>query len=198
MHKEIPDIIFITLFWFIVNFVTGRLVNTLGQHKGPIFALKWNKRGNYILSAGVDKVCPKLKSLLLMFNLTTLFHSKSPNLLWSFALFTMYYSAFSFNDIKCPDHLMHATLYIITSLSLPYPPPRGYLCQVWPVVLFFFEVSHCLKRKTGKNLGYLWFCLASYLEVCVSSLLSDRNFIFLIFNIKRSCTIKIKLWREEK
>lgn len=33
----------------------GRLANTLGQHKGPIFALKWNKRGNYILSAGVDK-----------------------------------------------------------------------------------------------------------------------------------------------
>jgi WD40 repeat protein len=37
-------------------FFVGRLVNTLGQHKGPIFALKWNKRGNYILSAGVDKV----------------------------------------------------------------------------------------------------------------------------------------------
>ena len=35
---------------------TGRLVSTLGQHKGPIFALKWNKKGNYILSAGVDKV----------------------------------------------------------------------------------------------------------------------------------------------
>lgn len=33
----------------------GTLVSTLGQHKGPIFALKWNKRGNYILSAGVDK-----------------------------------------------------------------------------------------------------------------------------------------------
>ncbi|KAG5674924.1 hypothetical protein PVAND_004869 [Polypedilum vanderplanki] len=33
----------------------GRLANTLGQHKGPIFALKWNKKGNYILSAGVDK-----------------------------------------------------------------------------------------------------------------------------------------------
>jgi len=31
-------------------------LNTLGQHKGPIFALKWNKQGNYILSAGVDKV----------------------------------------------------------------------------------------------------------------------------------------------
>jgi transducin (beta)-like 1 len=34
----------------------GRLASTLGQHKGPIFALKWNKEGNYILSAGVDKV----------------------------------------------------------------------------------------------------------------------------------------------
>ncbi|KNC28721.1 F-box-like/WD repeat-containing protein ebi [Lucilia cuprina] len=33
----------------------GTLASTLGQHKGPIFALKWNKRGNYILSAGVDK-----------------------------------------------------------------------------------------------------------------------------------------------
>ncbi|CAG9854956.1 unnamed protein product [Phyllotreta striolata] len=33
----------------------GRLASTLGQHKGPIFALKWNRRGNYILSAGVDK-----------------------------------------------------------------------------------------------------------------------------------------------
>ena len=39
----------------------GTLVSTLGQmtsgcHKGPIFALKWNKKGNYIVSAGVDKV----------------------------------------------------------------------------------------------------------------------------------------------
>lgn len=33
----------------------GTLVSTLGQHKGPIFALKWNKRGDLILSAGVDK-----------------------------------------------------------------------------------------------------------------------------------------------
>lgn len=31
---------------------TGKLERTLGQHKGPIFALKWNKSGNYILSAG--------------------------------------------------------------------------------------------------------------------------------------------------
>jgi len=34
---------------------TGKLEKTLGQHKGPIFALKWNKSGNYILSAGVDR-----------------------------------------------------------------------------------------------------------------------------------------------
>uniref|UniRef100_A0A5F4VX05 Transducin beta like 1 X-linked n=1 Tax=Callithrix jacchus TaxID=9483 RepID=A0A5F4VX05_CALJA len=33
----------------------GNLASTLGQHKGPIFALKWNRKGNYILSAGVDK-----------------------------------------------------------------------------------------------------------------------------------------------
>ena len=30
----------------------GQLEQNLGQHKGPIFALKWNKIGNYILSAG--------------------------------------------------------------------------------------------------------------------------------------------------
>lgn len=34
----------------------GRLADTLGQHKGPIFALKWNKKGNYILSAGVSEL----------------------------------------------------------------------------------------------------------------------------------------------
>ncbi|XP_051564375.1 F-box-like/WD repeat-containing protein TBL1X [Myxocyprinus asiaticus] len=33
----------------------GNLSSKLGQHKGPIFALKWNKKGNSILSAGVDK-----------------------------------------------------------------------------------------------------------------------------------------------
>jgi WD40 repeat protein len=38
----------------------GTLRSTLGQHKGPIFALKWNKKGNYILSAGVDKVNERL------------------------------------------------------------------------------------------------------------------------------------------
>ncbi|GAU93188.1 hypothetical protein RvY_05166 [Ramazzottius varieornatus] len=34
---------------------SGELMSTLGAHKGPIFALKWNKTGTHILSAGVDK-----------------------------------------------------------------------------------------------------------------------------------------------
>ena len=46
-----------TLHLFIKHFCwfVGRLERTLGEHKGPIFALKWNKKGNFILSAGVDK-----------------------------------------------------------------------------------------------------------------------------------------------
>lgn len=48
--------LWLDLFYHVNFLISGRLVQTLGQHKGPIFALKWNKRGNYILSAGVDKV----------------------------------------------------------------------------------------------------------------------------------------------
>ena len=33
----------------------GRLQKTLIKHQGPVFALKWNKKGNYLLSGGVDK-----------------------------------------------------------------------------------------------------------------------------------------------
>ncbi|CBY15962.1 unnamed protein product, partial [Oikopleura dioica] len=33
----------------------GKLVSDLHGHTGPIFALKWNKNGKYILSAGVDR-----------------------------------------------------------------------------------------------------------------------------------------------
>ena len=29
---------------------------TLAQHSGPIFALKWNSKGSYIATGGVDKV----------------------------------------------------------------------------------------------------------------------------------------------
>ncbi len=54
----------------------GRLASTLGQHKGPIFALKWNKKGNYILSAGVDKTVGFLEGLFcIYFNLNISFHS---------------------------------------------------------------------------------------------------------------------------
>ncbi|XP_040565327.1 F-box-like/WD repeat-containing protein ebi [Lepeophtheirus salmonis] len=34
---------------------TGKLEKTLGKHKGPIFGVKWNKSGNYILSASEDR-----------------------------------------------------------------------------------------------------------------------------------------------
>lgn len=33
----------------------GEIRNTLAKHKGPIFSLKWNKRGDYLLSGSVDK-----------------------------------------------------------------------------------------------------------------------------------------------
>ena len=33
----------------------GQLISDLRGHSGPIFALKWNRNGKYILSAGVDK-----------------------------------------------------------------------------------------------------------------------------------------------
>ena len=34
---------------------SGKLTNTLVQHKGPIFSLKWNSTGRYLLSGSVDK-----------------------------------------------------------------------------------------------------------------------------------------------
>ena len=33
----------------------GELKATLVQHSGPIFALKWNTKGSYIVTVGVDK-----------------------------------------------------------------------------------------------------------------------------------------------
>ncbi|XP_042752002.1 uncharacterized protein LOC122194818 [Lactuca sativa] len=33
----------------------GELMSTLTKHKGPIFSLKWNKKGAYLLSGSVDK-----------------------------------------------------------------------------------------------------------------------------------------------
>lgn len=33
----------------------GELKNTLNKHKGPIFSLKWNKKGDSILTGSVDK-----------------------------------------------------------------------------------------------------------------------------------------------
>ena len=33
----------------------GTLKSTLAHHSGPIFALKWNSKGNLIVTGGVDK-----------------------------------------------------------------------------------------------------------------------------------------------
>lgn len=35
--------------------ITGELRNTLVKHRGPIFSLKWNKKGDFLLSGSVDK-----------------------------------------------------------------------------------------------------------------------------------------------
>ena len=32
----------------------GQLRHLMSQHRGPIFALKWNKKGNYILTGSLD------------------------------------------------------------------------------------------------------------------------------------------------
>jgi len=34
---------------------SGDLKQTLFKHKGPIFSLKWNKKGDFLLSGSVDK-----------------------------------------------------------------------------------------------------------------------------------------------
>ncbi|TQE07256.1 hypothetical protein C1H46_007166 [Malus baccata] len=33
----------------------GELISTLSKHKGPIFSLKWNKKGDYLLTGSCDK-----------------------------------------------------------------------------------------------------------------------------------------------
>lgn len=35
--------------------LSGELKQTLFKHKGPIFSLKWNKKGDFLLSGSVDK-----------------------------------------------------------------------------------------------------------------------------------------------
>ena len=34
---------------------SGELRSTLSKHKGPIFSLKWNKKGDYLLTGSCDK-----------------------------------------------------------------------------------------------------------------------------------------------
>lgn len=37
------------------GFLPGELKSTLSKHKGPIFSLKWNKKGDYILTGSCDE-----------------------------------------------------------------------------------------------------------------------------------------------
>lgn len=43
----------ITFFFFFTY--PGDLISCLSKHKGPIFSLKWNKKGDYLLTGSVDK-----------------------------------------------------------------------------------------------------------------------------------------------
>lgn len=38
-----------------MGYLLGELRSTLNKHKGPIFSLKWNKKGDFLLSGSVDK-----------------------------------------------------------------------------------------------------------------------------------------------
>jgi len=40
--------------FLLLTFHTGELVSTLNKHKGPIISLKWNKKGDYLLSGSFD------------------------------------------------------------------------------------------------------------------------------------------------
>ena len=51
---------FVSPYSFVSSFcydewISGELKQTLLKHKGPIFSLKWNKKGDYLLSGSVDK-----------------------------------------------------------------------------------------------------------------------------------------------
>lgn len=51
---------FVSSYSFVTSFhydewISGELKQTLFKHKGPIFSLKWNKKGDFLLSGSVDK-----------------------------------------------------------------------------------------------------------------------------------------------
>ena len=49
-------LVFFAVNWPLAFWVSlGELNSTLNKHKGPIFSLKWNKKGDYLLSGSVDK-----------------------------------------------------------------------------------------------------------------------------------------------
>ena len=46
---------FISCTDFCCYLCSGELRSTLSKHKGPIFSLKWNKKGDYLLTGSCDK-----------------------------------------------------------------------------------------------------------------------------------------------
>ncbi len=44
-----------SMFIYALILMDAQLLQTLSRHKGPIFSLKWNKKGDALLSGSVDK-----------------------------------------------------------------------------------------------------------------------------------------------
>ena len=47
------SVLFVSCF-LLLTFLIGELVCTLNKHKGTIMSLKWNEKGNYLLSGSID------------------------------------------------------------------------------------------------------------------------------------------------
>ena len=46
---------YLCLLLWLYTYALGELRSTLSKHKGPIFSLKWNKKGDYLLTGSCDK-----------------------------------------------------------------------------------------------------------------------------------------------
>jgi WD40 repeat protein len=88
----------------------GELRSTLNKHKGPIFSLKWNKKGDYLLSGSVDKTAIVWDIKTGEWKQQFEFHSGS-TLRFLFQLFLWHM------EYVC-NHAMENSLFFFFSLSL--------------------------------------------------------------------------------
>ena len=91
------------------------MVKTLTDHKGPIFSIKWNKKGNYLLSAGVDKVCTVCSAIHYCMTLFTFIVPLSP--LYDQvkgAEVLLLYSVFSYPFLLCCFFREETLLHIVS------------------------------------------------------------------------------------